>query len=38
MLGLINQNFRHMSISTFVALCKSMVRSYYVVVTLSGHL
>ena len=28
MLGLVNRNFRHMSISAFVALCKSMVRSY----------
>jgi len=27
MLGLVNRNFRHMSISTFVALCKNMVRS-----------
>jgi len=28
MLGLINRNFKHMSISTFVALFKSMVRSH----------
>ena len=28
MLGLINRNFKHMSIPTFVALYKSMVRSH----------
>ena len=27
-LGLINRNFKHMSISSFVALYKSMVRSH----------
>ena len=29
MLGLINRNFKHMSIPTFVALYKSMVRSHF---------
>jgi len=28
MLGLINRNFKHMTIPTFVALYKSMVRSH----------